>query len=443
MSYNIEMQFAGLCLDGAILLSFLNSKKSESLQFRLFPFQLMVAILLIAFDMGSCVAIPHMEAIPVINAFLGKTYLILLYLYVCLSFVYALSCSINYHSPFQRHQKTTILMIISLVSFVIFALYTTFGNLKFYCDPENTRHVYSYGGPANLAYLFTALTIATTIVYLHLNKDTMTTNARIPIWTFVLVELVPAVIQFIFPKLLLVGFATALCEYAIYRSLENSRVEEEQNDIIKTFAEVIESRDESTGEHVKRTTAYVRIIIEKLKENKKYKKILTKEYSDTLIYAAAMHDVGKITIPDAVLQKPGPLDNVERKIIETHTIKGAELINNSFESIGSKLFHKMAYDLSLSHHEKWDGSGYPFGWQKDEIPLSAQIMAVADVFDAVSQNRCYRPPIPLEKSFEIIESGSGTHFAPDIVKAFLDSKEIVTQTYHIFMLEDENKNEEE
>ena len=140
-----------------------------------------------------------------------------------------------------------------------------------------------------------------------------------------------------------------------------------------------------------------------------------------------MHDVGKISIPDSILQKPGKLTDEEYEIMKTHTTKGAELIKKSFKNLDNEDYTKMILDVALYHHEKWNGKGYPKGLSGYSIPLSARIMAVADVFDAISQKRCYRDAMPFNKCFEIISSGRGTDFDPEITDVFISLRPIIEQ----------------
>lgn len=172
------------------------------------------------------------------------------------------------------------------------------------------------------------------------------------------------------------------------------------------FATLIESRDSSTGGHVKRTTQYVKLLAEGLKNRGYYAEILTKDYMKNLIKAAPMHDVGKIAVPDAILQKPGRLTPEEFELMKLHAQKGGEIIQESFSRMGNEEFLEMACEIARHHHEKWNGKGYPDGLKRKEIPLCARIMAIADVFDAVSADRCYRKALPLDTCFEIIRKAA-------------------------------------
>ena len=142
-----------------------------------------------------------------------------------------------------------------------------------------------------------------------------------------------------------------------------------------------------------------------------------------------MHDVVKIAIPDAILQKPGKLTPEEYEIMKTHADKGGKIVQDTFANMGDEEYEKIVYDVAGHHHEKWNGKGYPDGLSRKDIPLCSRIMAVEDVFDAVSAKRCYRDAMPLEQCFQIIEDGRGQDFDPFIVEAFLDMREKVTEVY--------------
>lgn len=142
-----------------------------------------------------------------------------------------------------------------------------------------------------------------------------------------------------------------------------------------------------------------------------------------------MHDVGKIAIPDAILQKPGKLTDEEFDIMKQHTVRGGEIIRETFGRMGNEQYMEIAYQIARHHHEKWNGKGYPDGLKEEEIPLCARIMAIADVFDAVSENRCYRAAMPMDQCFDIIRDGSGRDFEPILAEAFLDMREKVVNIF--------------
>ena len=194
-----------------------------------------------------------------------------------------------------------------------------------------------------------------------------------------------------------------------------------QKRMILSFTELIEKRDANTGKHAKRTGIYVRILANELKEQGIYN--IDEEYVEMISRTAPLHDIGKIAISDTILNKQGRLTQEEFEKIKEHPLIGIEMLEKIIYNIGENEYLSFAYDMVLSHHEKWDGSGYPRGIAGENIPLSARIMAVADVFDALVSKRCYKEACSYEQAFEIIGNSSGTHFDPVLVSAFLNRKE--------------------
>ena len=200
-----------------------------------------------------------------------------------------------------------------------------------------------------------------------------------------------------------------------------------QNGLILTMADMVESRDSDTGAHVQKTSAYVRIILEGLKEKGYYLAKLTPKYMNDVEMSAPLHDVGKINIPDAVLNKPGKLDDDEYAIMKTHTTAGKEILEKAINTVKGGSYLKEARNMAAYHHERWDGKGYPEGLHGEVIPLSARVMAVADVFDALASPRVYKPAFPLEKALSIIEEGAGTQFDSKVVEVFMEHLDEVKQ----------------
>ena len=198
------------------------------------------------------------------------------------------------------------------------------------------------------------------------------------------------------------------------------RISKIQNAVIIGMANLIEERDNSTGKHVRNAQHYVEMICDSLMAKGLFPDILTDDYRNNTVKAAPLHDVGKIRIPDAILQKPGRLTPEEFEVIKTHTTIGEAIINNILGDVEESEYLEIARQIALRHHEKWDGSGYPDGLKGEEIPLCARIMAIADVFDALYEDRCYKKGIrPLRKAVDIIEADKGTHFDPDIADVFI------------------------
>lgn len=203
------------------------------------------------------------------------------------------------------------------------------------------------------------------------------------------------------------------------RSFYHEQVAGMQSGMITFMAEIVENRDDNTGGHIRRTAAYVEEIAKELKRRGDYIEIISDRYMRDMIVAAPLHDIGKIHIPDAVLNKPGRLTDEEFVIMKTHTTAGEELLKHAKEELGESGYLNMAVDMAAYHHEWWNGRGYPYGISGEEIPLCARIMAVADVFDALTSKRCYKDAMPVEKAYAIIREESGTHFDPVVAAAFL------------------------
>lgn len=198
-----------------------------------------------------------------------------------------------------------------------------------------------------------------------------------------------------------------------------------QTGLIIMLADIVENRDQSTGDHIRKTAAYTKVILEKMREMGYHKDLLTDEYISYVVKSAPLHDIGKIQIPDAILNKPGKLTDEEFEIMKKHTIAGKNIIEQTISTMPEADYLQEAMNLTYYHHEKWNGKGYPCGLVGEEIPLSARVMAVADVFDALVSRRCYKEPFTFEKAMEIIQKDAGTHFDPDVAKAFAASEDEV------------------
>jgi len=186
---------------------------------------------------------------------------------------------------------------------------------------------------------------------------------------------------------------------------------------ILSLASLAETRDNETGNHIRRTQSYVRILADHLLETGVYADQLSPEINALLEKSAPLHDIGKVGVPDAVLLKPGKLDEAEFEIIKTHPYLGMAALQGAEDMLGTTSFLRFAKEIVYSHHEKWDGSGYPQGLSGFDIPLSARLMAAADVYDALISKRVYKPPFSHEEAIELIVEGKGKHFDPAIVDA--------------------------
>ena len=215
---------------------------------------------------------------------------------------------------------------------------------------------------------------------------------------------------------------------------ERTRKLGELQDVVMTaMGALAESRDPETGNHIRRTQIYVQLLAERLSTHPKFKEFLTPEHITLLFKAAPLHDIGKVGVRDSILLKPGKLTPEEFEEMKNHTVYGRDAIDAAAQKLTepSELL-VFAREIAYSHQEKWDGSGYPQGLAGDDIPISARLMAVADVYDALISRRVYKPPFPHEKALAIMTEGRGSHFDPDMLDAFLeisDAFEAVAKTY--------------
>jgi len=192
-----------------------------------------------------------------------------------------------------------------------------------------------------------------------------------------------------------------------------------QRSVVSSFAGIVEARDNSTGMHIKRVSRYTELVAEGLLELGHYTEQLGEEDIALMVDAAPLHDIGKLSIPDRILLKPGRLTEDEFEVIKTHAEQGARIVEECLRGVERDNYVAVAKNVALSHHEKWNGTGYPDGLAGTDIPLAARIVAVADVYDAIRSERCYKPPMEPEEARQVIADGRGTHFDPAVADAFL------------------------
>lgn len=208
------------------------------------------------------------------------------------------------------------------------------------------------------------------------------------------------------------------------QALERIRMQES---VIEGMAAIIESRDNSTGEHVRNTKRYVSMMADYMLENNIYPETVNEKFTVYIRNAAPLHDVGKILISDVILNKPGKFTPEEFEIMKTHAFLGGDIVEKILAGNAEPELLQMAKEIVCCHHEKWDGSGYPMGLRGSEIPLSARIMAVADVFDALVCKRVYKEAMAEEHAFSILREDAGKHFDPVLVDVFFAIREDVHQ----------------
>jgi putative two-component system response regulator len=195
------------------------------------------------------------------------------------------------------------------------------------------------------------------------------------------------------------------------------------NNMILAMATMVESRDNSTGGHIKRTSKVVNILISEIQKDKsKDRLVLSAEFCHNIIKAAPMHDLGKIAVDDAILRKPGRFTDEEFEKMKIHAAEGARIVHEILEGTDDKRFHILAENVAHYHHERWDGSGYPEGLKGEEIPLEARIMAVADVYDALVSKRVYKDAMDFEKADSIMMESFGMHFDKQLEKYYVAAR---------------------
>lgn len=204
----------------------------------------------------------------------------------------------------------------------------------------------------------------------------------------------------------LINYAEALNKTVLDVKEKNKEIKEAYLDTIHRLVLAAEFKDEDTGDHIERMSKYSALIAEKLE--------MPASFVENILYAAPMHDVGKIGIPDSILLKPGKLTGEEFEVMKTHPTIGAKILANSRGEI-----LKFAQQIAVSHHEKWNGKGYPVGHTCEKIPIVGRIVALSDTFDALTSRRPYKDPYPIETALDIIKKERGEHFDPDVVDVFL------------------------
>lgn len=387
----------------------------------IFDALMMIIPCLIVFDGVTAWTVNHLEIVPVsLNLILHAVFFILLSLFMFVMFLHTLSFIKGFPQKLIFRFLIFLPFIISVILILVFL-----PELEFIIGKKVN---YSMGISVVVCYLVILLYFILIFVFTVRRIKYLEVRKRINVMSFLFISLLILISQIIFPEILISSLVPAFSLIALYINIEDPvlrRMENYNSEIVTSFATLVESRDSSTGSHVKRTKSYVKILLDEIKTNNLYSSIMTKDFEDKMMNAAPMHDIGKISIPDTILQKPGKLTDEEYSVMKKHSVLGGEIIQEIFKDMDDKEFLNIAYDVTRYHHEKWNGNGYPEGLVGKEIPFSARIMAIADVFDAISAKRCYRDAMPLDKCFAIIKEGKGVDFDPVLTDLFLNAKEKV------------------
>jgi response regulator RpfG family c-di-GMP phosphodiesterase len=202
------------------------------------------------------------------------------------------------------------------------------------------------------------------------------------------------------------------------------QIRQTQSATIIGFARLTEYRDQDSGKHLKRIREYTRVLALSIREKPEYDGYITDRYVEDLSLACVLHDVGKLNVDRNILFKPGKLTEEEFEVVKQHVVFGGKALRELDEEINEQSFVTMAKEIAYYHHERWDGKGYPEGRRGQAIPLSARIVAVADVYDTLTSTRPYKEALTHQEAFELIRAERGTHFDPDVVDAFIDRADV-------------------
>lgn len=394
----------------------------------MFDALLAVGVFSVLFDGLTAYTVNHLDKVNgTVNMLFHLCFLVGLDLFIFRLFVYMLSIT----AGLPKKKSGIFLMYIPLIINMIVVV-VNIPNLE-YIQGEVSN--YSMGMSAYTCFAMAAIYILASIVIFFSRWRYIERHKRISIFTYLLLLAGITAYQMLHPQALLSSLCVTLIILGVYINQENPSVLElakYHEEMTMGFATLVENKDGSTGGHIKRTTMYVRLLAEELRRRGYYKEVLTKDYVRNLYLAAPMHDIGKVSIPDVILQKPGRLTEEEFAQMKLHAEHGGRILQETFGHLGNEQYAEMAYQVARYHHEKWNGRGYPEGLTRKEIPLCARIMAIADVFDAVSEKRCYRDAMPLNKCFAIIEEGSGQDFDPVLAEVFLDIRDKVEAVHKEF-----------
>ena len=278
-------------------------------------------------------------------------------------------------------------------------------------------------------YLISLLFLIVSLVFVGRRFQHRDRLTIVMVLVIMVAAILPLLLFKVYTDYLGIGISACLC-YIYYNDLiqadlRSELVEEQktisriQAQIISSMANLIESRDTETGEHVARTSRYVRTLAEKCREDGVYADLIDDRFIEMIYLLAPLHDIGKIVVSDRILKKPGKLTDEEFDEMKRHASEGGRVIREVLQGITDEDYLRFASEIATYHHERWAGKGYPAGLTGEDIPLASRIMAIADVYDALISERCYKKPMSPEAAMKIIEEGSGIHFDPQLAEVFL------------------------
>ena len=393
---------------------------------KIFDFLFSISLIAVVFDGITACSVNFLDTVPtLVNQLLHLGMFVCYQLYVAFFFMY-------WYTKTHHSQSSRLKTVLQLTPLVISIIVTAalISELKF---DLGTYTNYSMGLAVYSTFACIGLYVIMTVVIILMRRKYILSEERRGLRSTLFCTIIITGLQMIFPEFLVSGMAMAFVTISIYLTVENpthDTLEYQHKEMVMGFATMVENRDDNTGSHIRRSSSYAVLIARNLRKNPNYSKIITQDFINDISDAAPLHDIGKIGIPDSILQKPDKLTAEEYEKMKEHPVIGCKIIDDTFGHLGFDHYFSMAREIALYHHEKWNGKGYPEGLQGTDIPLCARIMAVADVFDAVSAKRCYRDALPLSECYRIIKSGRGTDFDPDVVDAFFKDLSQVEEIFH-------------
>lgn len=328
-----------------------------------------------------------------------------------------------------HHQKKISIIYLSL-NLLVEIICSFFGAIFYFNDDGYFRGnlfvIYEIFYVISLVYLIVNMVI---VGKRFNHRDILTI---IMILVILVAGIIPMAIFKINITYIAIAISASIC-YIYYNDLVQQDIQAElvenqnkmtsmQEHIISGLANLIENRDMETGEHIIRTSTYVKLLSELCKKENVYNDLIDDHFISLMYTLAPLHDIGKILVSDTILKKPGRLTEEEFEEMKKHATFGGSVVREVLNGITDEEYLSFACDIATYHHERWDGSGYPYGFKENDIPLSARIMAIADVFDALISERCYKKAFSPEEAFKIIEEESGSHFDPKLTEVFLKYK---------------------
>lgn len=368
------------------------------------------------------------------------------YLSIPFTFIFLAKYTKEYLKPYEISKSFFTVLSITVSLYLVGVIITPFTGFYYYITPDNFYHRGKYNF-ISFGFFLWLYVLVTFLIFRHRKQFTLK-----EFHSFLAFPLLPIIMEILQIKfyglalvnvgmtlsilLLFMNFHTNLASSYRLKELEAETTEKKlikfQEHTIISLSNLVENRDTETGEHARRTSLFVELLARRTMRDGYYTETITEPYIKLLVRAAPMHDIGKIVVSDNILKKHGKLDALEYEMMKQHAEEGGRIVNDIIGLTDDKAYIQVAIDMAQSHHERWDGTGYPNMLANEQIPLAARLMAIADVFDALVFERCYKKPIPPEEAFEIIAEESGTHFDPILVSEFLLLKEEIARIVHIY-----------